>query len=131
MELLPGLELDAPEDPQWRQTFTLRGLEDFKRTSKCGLVRTGENNGCTRWCQSRGVCRHWSWPYGRTLPRIWGKRSPVDRAVNVGADIMEPKFNTLLRGRKNVALDLKHRRCRPRLDSANKPIFSSKALGLV
>ena len=32
----------------------------------------------------------------------------VDRAVNVGADIMEPKFNTLLRGRKNVALDLKH-----------------------
>lgn len=27
MERLPGLELDAPEDLQWRQTFTLRGLE--------------------------------------------------------------------------------------------------------
>ena len=32
----------------------------------------------------------------------------IDRAANVGADIMEPKFNTLLRGRKNIALDLKH-----------------------
>ena len=32
----------------------------------------------------------------------------VDRAGNVGRDPIEPKFNTLLRGRKNVALDLKH-----------------------
>ena len=27
MERLPNLELDAPDKPQWRQTFTLRGLE--------------------------------------------------------------------------------------------------------
>lgn len=32
----------------------------------------------------------------------------IDRAVNVGRDPMEPRFNTLLRGRKNVALDLKN-----------------------
>lgn len=32
----------------------------------------------------------------------------VDRAVNVGADMYEPKYNNLLRGRKNIALDLKH-----------------------
>jgi alpha-methylacyl-CoA racemase len=32
----------------------------------------------------------------------------VDRAVNVGKDPQEPRFNTLLRGRKNVAIDLKH-----------------------
>jgi alpha-methylacyl-CoA racemase len=32
----------------------------------------------------------------------------VDRAANVDQDPVEPKFNTLLRGRKNVALDLKH-----------------------
>ena len=32
----------------------------------------------------------------------------VDRAVNVGADLYEPKYNNLLRGRKNIALDLKH-----------------------
>ena len=32
----------------------------------------------------------------------------IDRAVNVGADMYEPKYNNLLRGRKNVALDLKH-----------------------
>ena len=32
----------------------------------------------------------------------------VDRAVNVGNDPQEPRFNTLLRGRKNVALDLKN-----------------------
>ena len=31
----------------------------------------------------------------------------IDRADRVGADAMEPKFNTLLRGRKNIALDLK------------------------
>ena len=30
----------------------------------------------------------------------------VDRAANVDNDLIEPKFNTLLRGRKNVALDL-------------------------
>ena len=32
----------------------------------------------------------------------------VDRAMNVGKDPYEPRFNNLLRGRKNVALDLKH-----------------------
>ena len=32
----------------------------------------------------------------------------VDRAANVDRDIMEPRFNTLLRGRKNIALDLKN-----------------------
>ncbi|MCH9673364.1 MAG: CoA transferase [Gammaproteobacteria bacterium] len=32
----------------------------------------------------------------------------IDRAVNVGNDPQEPRFNTLLRGRKNVALDLKN-----------------------
>ncbi|NKC13849.1 MAG: CoA transferase [Gammaproteobacteria bacterium] len=32
----------------------------------------------------------------------------LDRNANVGRDIMPPKFNTLLRGRKNVAVDLKH-----------------------
>lgn len=32
----------------------------------------------------------------------------VDRAVNVGRDPMEPRFNTLLRGRPNVAIDLKN-----------------------
>lgn len=32
----------------------------------------------------------------------------VDRAANVDRDPMEPRFNTLLRGRKNIALDLKH-----------------------
>jgi alpha-methylacyl-CoA racemase len=32
----------------------------------------------------------------------------IDLAVNVGADMYEPKYNNLLRGRKNVALDLKH-----------------------
>ena len=32
----------------------------------------------------------------------------VDRAANVDNDLIEPKFNTLLRGRKNVAIDLKH-----------------------
>ena len=32
----------------------------------------------------------------------------IDRAVNVGNDISEPKYNNLLRGRKNIALDLKH-----------------------
>jgi alpha-methylacyl-CoA racemase len=32
----------------------------------------------------------------------------VDRAANVGSDPMEPKFNTLLRSRPNVAIDLKH-----------------------
>jgi len=32
----------------------------------------------------------------------------VDRAVNVGNDMYEPKYNNLLRGRKNIALDLKH-----------------------
>ena len=32
----------------------------------------------------------------------------VDRAMNVGNDRYEPRFNNLLRGRKNVALDLKH-----------------------
>ncbi len=31
----------------------------------------------------------------------------VDRAANVDNDLLEPKFNTLLRGRKNVAVDLK------------------------
>jgi alpha-methylacyl-CoA racemase len=31
----------------------------------------------------------------------------IDRAANVDKDIMEPRFNTLLRGRKNIALDLK------------------------
>ncbi len=31
----------------------------------------------------------------------------IDRAVNVGKDPQEPRFNTLLRGRKNVAIDLK------------------------
>ena len=32
----------------------------------------------------------------------------IDRAVNVGNDISEPKSNNLLRGRKRIALDLKH-----------------------
>ena len=32
----------------------------------------------------------------------------IDRANNVGRDMIEPKFNTLLRGRKNIAVDLKH-----------------------
>lgn len=32
----------------------------------------------------------------------------IDRAVNVGRDPIDPKFNTLLRGRKNLALDLKN-----------------------
>ena len=32
----------------------------------------------------------------------------LDRAANVGADPNEPKYNNLLRGRKNIALDLKH-----------------------
>jgi alpha-methylacyl-CoA racemase len=32
----------------------------------------------------------------------------IDRAVNVGKDAQEPRFNTLLRGRKNVAIDLKN-----------------------
>jgi alpha-methylacyl-CoA racemase len=32
----------------------------------------------------------------------------VDRAANVGADPNDPKYNNLLRGRKNIALDLKH-----------------------
>ncbi len=32
----------------------------------------------------------------------------VDRAVNVGNEPLEPRFNTLLRGRKNVAIDLKN-----------------------
>ncbi|MFT6581218.1 MAG: CaiB/BaiF CoA transferase family protein [Alphaproteobacteria bacterium] len=32
----------------------------------------------------------------------------VDRAANVGADLREPKYNNLVRGRKNIALDLKH-----------------------
>ncbi|MEM7404622.1 MAG: CaiB/BaiF CoA-transferase family protein [Pseudomonadota bacterium] len=32
----------------------------------------------------------------------------IDRAANVGRDPLEPRFNTLLRGRKNVAIDLKH-----------------------
>ena len=32
----------------------------------------------------------------------------VDRAMNVGKEPYEPRFNNLLRGRKNVALDLKH-----------------------
>ena len=32
----------------------------------------------------------------------------VDRAMNVGNDQYEPKYNNLLRGRKNIALDLKH-----------------------
>ena len=32
----------------------------------------------------------------------------VDRAINVGNDQYEPKYNNLLRGRKNIALDLKH-----------------------
>ena len=31
----------------------------------------------------------------------------IDRAVNVNNDMYEPKYNNLLRGRKNVALDLK------------------------
>ena len=31
----------------------------------------------------------------------------IDRADRVGKDAMEPRFNTLLRSRKNVALDLK------------------------
>ena len=31
----------------------------------------------------------------------------VDRAASVGKDAMEPRFNTLLRGRMNVAVDLK------------------------
>ena len=31
----------------------------------------------------------------------------VDRAVNVDNDLYEPKYNNLLRGRKNVAIDLK------------------------
>ena len=32
----------------------------------------------------------------------------VDRAANVGGETGHPKFNTLLRGRKNIAIDLKH-----------------------
>ena len=32
----------------------------------------------------------------------------IDRAANVDKDPMEPRFNVLLRGRKNIALDLKH-----------------------
>ena len=32
----------------------------------------------------------------------------VDRAMNVGNDMYEPKYNNLLRGRKNLALDLKN-----------------------
>ncbi|MBT6275908.1 MAG: CoA transferase, partial [Chromatiales bacterium] len=32
----------------------------------------------------------------------------IDRNANVGKDMIEPKFNALLRGRKNVAVDLKH-----------------------
>ena len=32
----------------------------------------------------------------------------VDRAMNVGNDQYEPKYNNLLRGRKNIAFDLKH-----------------------
>ena len=32
----------------------------------------------------------------------------IDRAVNVGNEAQEPRFNTLLRGRKNVAIDLKN-----------------------
>jgi len=32
----------------------------------------------------------------------------VDRAANVGKEADHPRFNTLLRGRKNVAIDLKH-----------------------
>ena len=31
----------------------------------------------------------------------------IDRAANVDKDPMEPRFNPLLRGRKNIALDLK------------------------
>lgn len=31
----------------------------------------------------------------------------IDRAVNVGKEAQEPRFNTLLRGRKNIAIDLK------------------------
>jgi alpha-methylacyl-CoA racemase len=31
----------------------------------------------------------------------------IDRPANVGNDAQEPRFNTLLRGRKNVAIDLK------------------------
>lgn len=31
----------------------------------------------------------------------------IDRASNVGRDAMEPRFNTLLRGRPNLAVDLK------------------------
>ena len=31
----------------------------------------------------------------------------IDRAVNVGKERMKPRYNTLLRGRKNIALDLK------------------------
>jgi alpha-methylacyl-CoA racemase len=31
----------------------------------------------------------------------------IDRAANVDNDLYEPRFNTLLRGRKNVAIDLK------------------------
>ncbi len=32
----------------------------------------------------------------------------IDRAINVGNDTQEPRFNTLLRGRKNIAIDLKN-----------------------
>ena len=32
----------------------------------------------------------------------------VDRAMNVGNDLYDPKYNSLLRGRKNLALDLKN-----------------------
>ena len=32
----------------------------------------------------------------------------VDRAANVGREAEHPKFNTLLRSRKNIAIDLKH-----------------------
>ena len=32
----------------------------------------------------------------------------LDRAANVGRETDHPKFNTLLRGRKNIAVDLKH-----------------------
>jgi alpha-methylacyl-CoA racemase len=31
----------------------------------------------------------------------------IDRGANVDNDLLEPKFNTLLRGRKNIAVDLK------------------------
>jgi alpha-methylacyl-CoA racemase len=47
----------------------------------------------------------------------------IDRAVNVGKEgAVEPKFNNLLRGRKNVAIDLKNPRC----SFAGKRTSSSK-----